>query len=149
MDSLLNVSRRSLVKLGLTSAGISPFAALAQDAVPDGGKIGAVGGRAEKELFPRKELPGGGQLEIRLSATIYTSDPDQLEVAQRMKPFNLDSWIVEWTRVAEKNEQLAEKFSGEGLKISANEYYLRASNFYREACWPQPQSEPHMLPTYK
>jgi dienelactone hydrolase len=123
--------------------------ALAQDAGPEGGKIGAVGGRAEQELYPAKGLPGGGQLEIRLSATIYTSDPDQLEVAHRLRPFDLESWIAEYTRVAEKNEKLAEKFAGEGLKVSANEYYLRASNFYREACWPQPESEPHMLPTYK
>ena len=26
---------------------------------------------------------------------------DQIEVAQRMKPFNLDSWMAEWTRVAQ------------------------------------------------
>jgi dienelactone hydrolase len=149
MDSLLNVSRRALVQLGITSTGIAPFAALAQDAGPEGGKIGAVGGRAEEELFPGRGLPGGGQLEIRLTATMYTSDPDQLEVAQRMKPFNLDSWIVEWTRVAEKNEQEAEKLAAEGRKVTANEYYLRASNFYREACWPQPVTEPRMLPSYK
>jgi dienelactone hydrolase len=154
MSSSSKWSRRDWVKLGLISAGVPALSkeltpALAQDAGPEGGKLGAVGGRAEEELYPAKGLPGGGQLEIRLSATIYTSDPDQLEVAHRMKPFDLESWIAEWTRVAEKNEQLAEKFSGEGLKISANEYYLRASNFYREACWPQPQSEPHMLPTYK
>src|ERR1700724_4203588 len=128
MDSLLDVSRRAVVKLGLASAGISPFAALAQDAGPEGGKIGAVGGRAEDELFPGKGLPGGGQLEIRLTATIYTSDPDQLDVAQRMKPFNLDSWIVERMRVAEKNEEMADKFAKQGLKVTANEYYLRASN---------------------
>ena len=149
MDSLLDVSRRRLVKLGLTTAGVAPFAALAQDAGPEGGKIGAVGGRAEEELFPGKGLPGGGQLEIRLTATIYTSDPDQLDVAQRMKPFNLDSWIAEWTRVAEKNEEEAEKLAAEGRKVTANEYYLRASNFYREACWPQPVTEPRMLSSYK
>lgn len=51
---------------------------------------------------------------IRLTASIYTSDPDELEVAQRLKPFNLASWVEEWTRVAEKNEKLAEKFAGEG-----------------------------------
>jgi dienelactone hydrolase len=123
-------------------------AARPQDAGPGGGTVGAVGGRAEEELYPAKGLPGGGQLEIRLSATIYTSDPDQLEVAQRMRPFDLQSWIAEFTRVAEKNERLADKFASEGSKVSANEYYLRASNFYREACWPQPLSEPHMLPTY-
>jgi len=144
-----------LVKWGLISAGVPAFSkelappALAQDAGPERGKIGVVGGRAEEELYPAKGLPGGGQLEIRLSATIYTSDPDQLEVAHRLRPFDLESWIAEWTRVAEKNERLAEKFAGDGLKVSANEYYLRASNFYREACWPQPESEPRMLPTYK
>jgi hypothetical protein len=86
-------------------------------------------------------------LEIRVSATIHTSDADELEVAQRMKPFDLDSWIVEWTRVAERNEQLAEKYAADGLKVTANEYYLRASNFYRNVCWPQPVSEPRMLPS--
>jgi dienelactone hydrolase len=88
-------------------------------------------------------------LEIRLSATIYTSDADQLEVAQRLKPFNLGSWITEWLRVAERNEEAAEKFAAQGFKVTANEYYLRASNFYREACWPQPVSESRMLPSYR
>ena len=110
MDSLLNVSRRGLVKLGLAAAGLPMLTeafrsnAYAQDASAEGGKKGAIGGRSEEELYPAKGLQGGGQLEIRLTQSIYTSDPDALEVAQRMKPFNLDSWIVEWTRVAERNE---------------------------------------------
>jgi dienelactone hydrolase len=155
MDSLLNVSRRGLVKWGLAAAGLPALAkalslpAFAQDAGPEGEKKGAVGGRSEEALFPGKGLPGGGQLEIRLTQTIYTSDPDQLEVAQRMKPFDLESWISEWTRVAEKNEQTAEKFAAEGLKVTASEYYLRAASFYRDACWPQPVDEPRMLKTYK
>src|ERR1700730_1705123 len=155
MDSPWNLSRRGLVKLGLFSIGLPAVSnalnspALAQDAGAEGGEKGAIGGRAEEELFPATGLGGGGQLEIRLSASIYTSDPDQLEVAQRMKPFDLESWIAEWTRVAEKNEEQAEKFAGEGFKVTANEYFLRASNFYREACWPQPMSEARMLPTYK
>src|SRR6267143_1649919 len=115
MDSLLNVSRRGLVKWGLAAAGLPALtralgsSAFAQDAGSEGGKKGAVGGRADGELFTGNGLPGGGQLEIRLTQTMYTSDPDQLEVAQRMKPFDLESWITEWTRVAEKNEQMAEK----------------------------------------
>jgi dienelactone hydrolase len=155
MDSLLNVKRRDLVKWGVAAAGLPMFAkalsvtASAQDASSEAGKKGAIGGRAEEELYPAKGLPGGGQLEIRLTQSIYTSDPDALEVAQRMKPFDLESWIVEWTRVAERNEELAEKAASEGYKVTANEYYLRASNFYREACWPQPVDEPRMLPTYK
>ena len=155
MESLSKLSRRGLVKFGAISAGIAPFSqgfvsrASAQDAGSEAGRIGVVGGRAEEELYPGKGLPGGGQLEIRLSASIYTSDADQLEVAQRMKPFNLASWIEEWTRVAERNEKLAEKFAGEGFKVTANEYYSRASNFYREACWPMPVTESRMLPLYK
>jgi hypothetical protein len=154
MDSLLNVSRRSLMKWGLLSAsapvvsGLLSPALRAQDAGSEAGSKGAVGGRSEEELYPGKGLPGGGQLEIRLTQTMYTSDPDQLEVAQRMKPFNLESWIVEWTRVAERNEELAEKAASQGYKQTANQYYLRASNFYREAAWPQPVTEPRMLPTY-
>ena len=155
MDSLLNVSRRNLVKLGLAATALPILnkaltaEALAQDASAEGGKKGAVGGRSEEELYTGKGLQGGGQLEIRLTQSIYTSDPDALEVAQRMKPFNLDSWIVEWTRVAERNEVLGDKFAAEGYKITANEYYQKASTFYREACWPQPVDEPRMMTTYK
>lgn len=155
MGPFSNLSRRAWVKWGLLSAGFPAVSkvlstpAPGQDTGAGAGKIGVVGGRAAEELYPANGLPGGGQLEIRLSATIYTSDADQLEVAQRMRPFDLESWITEWTRVAERNEQLAEKFASEGFKVSANEYYLRASNFYREACWPQPVTEPRMLPTYR
>ena len=155
MDSLLNVSRRGLVKMGLAAAGIPVLtkalgsSAFAQDAGSEAGKKGAIGGRAEEELYPAKGLPGGGQLEIRLTQTMFTGDADALEVAQRMKPFDLESWISEWTRVAERNEEAAEKAAGEGYKVTANEFYLRASNFYREACWPQPVDEPRMLTTYK
>jgi len=155
MDSLLTIDRRSLVRLGLCSAAAAVMSqaltptALAQDAGPDGGKVGAVGGRSESELFPGQGLGGGGQLEIRLTATTYTNDPDQLEVALRMKPYNLDSWMTEWTRVAEKNEKQADSLAAEGRKVTANEYYLRASNFYREACWPAPVTDQRMLPAYK
>ena len=155
MDSLLNVNRRNLVKMGLAAAGLPILSkalgasALAQDAGSEAGKKGDVGGRAEEALYPAKGLPGGGQLEIRMTQSMFTSDADALEVAQRMKPFDLESWITEWTRVAERNEETAEKAAGEGYKVTANEYYLRASNFYREACWPQPVDEPRMMTTYK
>ncbi len=145
MPPLSKLNRRGLMKLGAISAVI----ARAQDAGSEAGRLGVVGGRAEQELYAGKGLPGGGQLEIRLSASIYTSDPDELEVAQRLKPFNLASWVGEWTRVAEKNEKLAEKFAGEEYKVTANEYYSRASNFYREACWPMPVTDGRMLPLYK
>ena len=155
MKSQFEPSRRSLIRLGLAGAAIPPVAsvlsslALAQDIGQESGTIGLVGGRAESQLFPGKDLPGGGQLEIRLTASIYTSDPDQLEVAQRLRPYDLDSWVTEWTRVAERNEREADKLAAEGRKVSANDSYLRASGFYRDACWPQPVTDSRMLPTYK
>ena len=155
MNSLSNLSRRSLVKWGLLSAGLPAISkymglsALAQDAGTESGKMGAVGGRDEGALYTGKNLPGGGQLEIRLTQSIYTSDPDALEVAQRMKPYDLDSWVTEWTRVAERNEKLGEQFEGQGLKVTAQEFYTRAAGFYREASWPMPVTDQRMLPTYK
>ena len=73
MSSLSSLSRRALVKWGLVSAGLPAISkafgtpALAQDAGSESGKIGEVGGRAEGDLYPGKGLPGGGQLEIRLT----------------------------------------------------------------------------------
>ena len=121
---MIGLNRRNLMKLGIASAAV-PFSALAQDAGSEAGARGKVGGRSESELFLGNNMPGGGQLEIRLTASIYTNDPDQLEVAQRMKPFNLDSWVTEWTRVAEKNERAADQLAAEGRKVTANEYYLK------------------------
>ena len=46
-------------------------------------------------------------------------DPDVREVARRVKPYNLESWYAEWTRVAEKNRQLAAGFENEGRKVTA------------------------------
>ena len=66
-----------------------------------------------------------------------------------MKPYNLDSWVEEWMRVAERNHEMADQFAKEGRKVTANDYYLRASTQYREACWPQPVTDKRMLPSYK
>lgn len=107
-----------------------------------------VGGRDEGELFEAKDLPGGGQLDIRLTVSPH-GDPDVVEVWRRMRPFDFDSWVTEYTRVAEQNQALGEQFEKDGCKVTANEYYLRAANFYFNACWPQPESDARMLPTYK
>jgi dienelactone hydrolase len=155
MKPISNLTRRSLVKWGLFSAGLpalsrlAPLSAMAQDAGEESGKIGEVGGRDSGALFTGNNLPGGGQLEIRLTASIYTSDPDALEVAQRLKPYDLDSWVAEWSRVAERNEMLAEQFESQGLKQTAQEYSQRAAGFYRDAAWPMPVTDARMLPTYK
>ena len=58
MDSLLSVNRRKLLQLGIGAAAVPPLAhlltssALAQDAGPASGKLGAVGGRSETGSCP-------------------------------------------------------------------------------------------------
>ena len=106
-------------------------------------------GQAEKELFPARGLPGGGQLEVRMEISANHPDPDIRGVAQRVKFFNLESWHTEWTQVAQKNEELAAGFEGEQRKLTAHEFYLRAADFYRRAVVYMPDSDPRMLPTYK
>src|SRR5712691_13176579 len=149
------VGRRRMMQWGLSSISAPVLgrmlgvAVAAQDFGPGTGRLGVVGGRDEKVLFPGKGLPGGGQLEIRLVQSMYTSDPDELEVAQRARPYDPSSWFEEWTRVAEKNEQLADGYAAQGFKVSANEHYRRAQDFYGNAAWPLPDTDRRMLPSYK
>lgn len=155
MAALSLVSRRRMMKWGLASAGgpalarMLGVAAHAQDFGPGAGRLGVIGGRDDKVLFPGKGLPGGGQLEIRLVQSMYTSDPDELEVAQRAKPYDPSSWYEEWMRVGEKNEKLADGYAAQSFKVTANEYYRRAQDFYGNAVWPLPETDQRMLPGYK
>ncbi|MEP6918687.1 MAG: alpha/beta hydrolase [Acidobacteriota bacterium] len=132
------ITRRGLVKWGLLSTAFT---------MPFGRHLAAqVGGRHESELFPGLHLPGGGQLDVRLTVDPHNSDPDIVEIASRLKPYNVESWGTEYRRAAEKNEQLADQFAQDGRKVTASEYYLRAAGFYSTGCWPMPEDDPRMLP---
>ena len=150
-----SLSRRHLIQLGFATAGAPALArmfgipARAQDVGPAIGRPGVIGGRDEKVLFPGKGLPGGGQLEIRLVQSMYTSDADELEVAQRARPYDPDSWHTEWMRVGEKNERVADGYAAQGFKVSAAEHYRRAQDFYGNAAWPLPDTDRRMLPSYQ
>src|SRR5205823_9214353 len=149
------VSRRHAMKVGFASAG-APVLARAlgvsvagQDLGPAIGRPGVIGGRDEKVLFAGRGLPGGGQLEIRVVQSMYTSDADELEVAQRARPYDPDSWHTEWMRVGEKNEKVADGYAAQGFKVSAAEHYRRAQDFYGNAAWPLSDTDRRMLPSYQ
>ena len=148
-------NRRRAIEWALASAGAPALArmfgvsARAQDAGRGVGTPGVIGGRNEQVLFPGKGLPGGGQLEIRLVQSMYTSDADELEVAQRARPYDPDSWHTEWMRVGEKNEKIADLYAAQGFKVSASEHYRRAQDFYGNAAWPLPDTDARMLPAYR
>jgi dienelactone hydrolase len=154
MSSLHRLTRRGLVKLGLAAAGVPALSralsgsALAQDLGPGDRRVGEVGGADDSRLYAGEDLPGGGQLEIRLNQSIYTDDPDELEVAQRLRPFDPESWYQEWHRIAERNEAIAEGYAAQGLNVSANQFYIRAFRFHRAKVVYQPDSDPRMLPGF-
>lgn len=104
--------------------------------------------KVEKELYPGAGLPGGGQLDVRITASPDNPDTDVRDAARRIRPFNPESWFTEWQRVAEKNERLAEGFEKDGRKVTANEFYLRAAEFYRRAVVYLPESDARTVPTY-
>jgi len=80
---------------------------------------------------------------------VENPDSDIVEIARRLKPFNPQSWHDEHARMAEKNESKAEKFASEGRKVTASEYFLRASGFWRSAAIYLPETDERMLPTYE
>lgn len=154
MDARQYLSRRKVMKWGLAVVSAPAVAgSLAQRAAAEGLGPGddqlVVGGRNDWALFPGKDMAGGGQTEIRLVQSVYTDDPDELEVAERLKPFNIQSWYEEWTRVAERNEKMADAYAADGLRVSASNYYLRASRFYRESNFYLPDTHPKQLESYK
>ena len=64
MDSLAKLSRRGLVRLGVVSAGISPFPSLhvcrGQDAGAEAGTAGRRRRPSGKELFPARTCRAAG-----------------------------------------------------------------------------------------
>jgi dienelactone hydrolase len=153
MDLRSQFNRRKVMKWGLLTAAAPAVSRLAVS--PAAAQYGpateqlVVGGRNETGLFPGDNMPGGAQMEIRMVASQHTDDPDEIEVAQRAKPFDMDSWYTEWARVAERNEIMADAYARDGLRESANEFYLRASRFYREANFYLPDTYPHQLSSYR
>src|SRR5262245_66331195 len=103
---------------------------------------------AEKMLYSGRGLPGGGQLEIRMEISANHPDPDVRGVARRVKFFNLESWHVEWSQVAEKNEKLAANFERQERNVTAHEFYLPAADFYRRALVYLPDIDPRMLAAF-
>lgn len=149
--------RRTLVKWGLLSAAGAPLLPelVGKSAFAQQGGLGAsdellgvTGGAADGHLFTGETPRGGGQMEIRLNQSIHTDDPDELEVAERLRPFDPESWYNEWRRVAEINEELAQSFEEDNLRLSANQYYLRAFRFYRAAIVYQEDTDETMMPGY-
>lgn len=141
MTSVLG--RRQVLKSTLGAVAMAPVLvkeALAQTFTRE---------QAEKVLFPAPGLPGGAQMEVRMEVSGDNPDPDIVELARRLKPYNPESYYAEHQRMAERNETLAQKFEKEGLKVTASEFYLRAAGFWRGTVNFMNDMDPRMLPAYR
>ncbi len=58
-----------------------------------------------------------------------------VDTARRMGDVNDKSWYEEWYRTAERIYGLASQWENDGYLVSARNAYLRASNYYRSACF--------------
>lgn len=56
-----------------------------------------------------------------------------LSTAYRIKEGDFESWYTEWYKTAERIQALADDSLKRGNRISAKEFYMRASNYYRTA----------------
>ncbi|MED5535491.1 MAG: prolyl oligopeptidase family serine peptidase [Pseudomonadota bacterium] len=154
MTKKYNLTRRGVMKLGILSATAPVLGktlstpAFGQDLGPGNQFVGDVGGRDHERLYTGHPVIGGGQMEIRLNQSIYTDDPHELEVARRMRPFDPVSWYTEWNRVAQINEEIAVGYEEHGLNVSAHQFYMRASRFYRLSIVYQEDTDATMMPGY-
>lgn len=54
-----------------------------------------------------------------------------LTTVDKIEDGNFESWCLEWAKTAERIEKFAKKCYSDGNTVSAEEAYLRASNYYR------------------
>ena len=72
-----------------------------------------------------------------------------LATARRIREGDFESWYIEWSRIAERIEMIAGTSIQEGHRISAQQAFLRASNYYRTAEFFLPPDDPRRSETYR
>jgi len=72
-----------------------------------------------------------------------------LATAHRIHDGDFESWNLEWSRVAARIEALANTSLEEGHRLSAQQAFLRASNYYRTAEFFLAPDDPRRMKTYE
>ncbi|WMJ89179.1 alpha/beta hydrolase family protein [Anaerocolumna sp. MB42-C2] len=68
--------------------------------------------------------------------------------AAQIEDYNPDSWAEEWPRMAERVERKAKQAEADGHVVSAREFYIRASTYYRTALFALTPDNPGFLAVY-
>ena len=72
-----------------------------------------------------------------------------LATANRIREGDFESWHIEWFRVAERIETIADTSLQDGHRISAKQAFLRASNYYRTAEFFLAPADPRRMKIYE
>ena len=72
-----------------------------------------------------------------------------LDAANKIDEKDVDSWISEWSRVAEMVERHGDESYDHGRLVSAKYSYLRATNYYRTAEYGAPPKHPRFQPLWE
>lgn len=74
---------------------------------------------------------------------------EMFRVARNIRTGNVEDWHVEFARMAERIESIADEAHNSGHEATASETYFRAFMYYRLAELRLPSSDERKLPTYR
>ncbi|MDR0468589.1 MAG: esterase FrsA, partial [Peptococcaceae bacterium] len=94
----------------------------------------------------RDKTVGGFNYELTRGISIQNAGAAEfgecMETMERVKDNDFDSWIREWEKTADHVMEYALRQQQNGDKISARKAFLRASNYYRMACFYAVHTDP-------
>jgi hypothetical protein len=119
---------------------------------------------ADPELFATGVVQGAGrsranvfqyeafdfQLMRWLSQTTYSGAEiaECLSTAHLIKDGDIESWLAEWSALAERVEQIGRDCLARGHRVSAREAFLRATTYYEASFFFAPDSDPRKAGLY-
>jgi pimeloyl-ACP methyl ester carboxylesterase len=120
---------------------------------------------ADPELFTTAVVQGFGrsvtnvfeyeafefQLMRWLSQTTYSGAEigECLSTAHLIKDGDIESWLTQWSALAERVEQIGHDALARGHRVSAREAFLRATTYYEASFFFAPDSDPRKLTLWR
>jgi len=91
------------------------------------------------------------QLMRWLSQTTYSGAEigECLSTASKIKDYDIESWLAEWSALAERVEAIGRDCLARGHRVSAREAFLRATTYYEASIFFAPDDDPRKLALYR
>jgi dienelactone hydrolase len=91
------------------------------------------------------------QLMRWLSQTTYSGAEitECLSTANKIKDYDIESWLAEWSALAERVERIGHDCLARGHRVSAREAFLRATTYYEASFFFAPDDDPRKVELYQ